>query len=233
MYVVCACIHACVHFHTCACMHRRAHPANQPVQGLSTPLVGTPRDAVQSEKAIPAPSPPPRRPSSVVVANSLVPVSPCLPSTTGNIGALSDGGTEASRTSQNLQGTTWGGAGVVRAPRPRLAAAVSRTEEEEPGSPERFSPREELGFQISSGVPLETTKISPDAYPGKNGDVLWCSPCEGPGPSLVPFQKGLGPPLLLPSQAQECVTLGCGGCWLPVAHHRLPGQLFLPSWAEP
>lgn len=35
----------------------------------------------------------------------------------------------------------------------------------------------------------------------------------GPGPSLMPFQKGLGLPLLPPFQAQGCVALGCGGCW--------------------
>lgn len=104
----------------------------------------------------------------------------------------------------------------MRAPQPRLAAAVSRAEEEEPGSPGRFSPREELGFQISSAAPLETIEASSDAYPGKNWDLLWCSPWEGPGASLVPFQKGLGPPLLPPFQAQGCVALGCGGCWPPV-----------------
>lgn len=29
------------------CVHRRAHHAHQPVQGLSTPLAGSPRDAVE------------------------------------------------------------------------------------------------------------------------------------------------------------------------------------------
>lgn len=171
---------------------------------------------MELEEAIPAPSPPPWRPSSVVVANPLVPVSPCLPSPTGDIRALSHGGTEASRTSQNLPGAREGGSATARAPQPRLAAAVSRAEEEEPGSPGRLSPREDLGFQISSGVPLETTRISLDAYPGKIWDLFCCSSCEGSGPSLMPFQKGLGPPLLPPFQAQGCVALGCGGCWPPV-----------------
>lgn len=140
---------------------------------------------MESEETIPAPSPPPCRPPSVLAASSRAPICSCLPSPTGDIEALSHGVTESSHTSSNLRGTTWGGGGEVRVrsrdsmlPSPgQRKKSTARWEGsplpknwdfrfplvypwKRPGLPPMPTPAR---IGISSGVPL-----------GKYQDLLWC-----------------------------------------------------------
>lgn len=103
----------------------------------------------------------------------------------GDIGALSHGVTEASHKSQNLPGTTWGGAGAVRARSRDSMLPSSGQRKKSPAHREDSPLGKNWDFRFLLVLPLETPGLLPMPLParigissgvplGKYQDLLWC-----------------------------------------------------------